>query len=330
MAKKRKKKRKLKYEAKKFLTYFICFFLIFIYTVHGGIEAYKSMQYKKTYEYKVNMLGYSLDEAKVISSTLPDNILEDLVNDGIHDERVYDIITQKYFILDNYERYINYLDNYDEDEGEIETSKVIALVNTNADTEWYSNIISSDIDKGYLVMVNKFYELPSDYERTDLESFSLAYAYSGNKAAKVVVEQFAKMQEDIKKELDVQLMVNSSYRSYSDQKEIYTDFSTISLEYADSYAARAGHSEHQTGLAIDITSIQNPGIKAFTASEEYEWLKNNSYKYGFILRYPEGKEDITGYSTESWHFRYVGEEAAKQIYEEDITFDEYYAYYIEK
>jgi D-alanyl-D-alanine carboxypeptidase len=69
---------------------------------------------------------------------------------------------------------------------------------------------------------------------------------------------------------------------------------------------------------------------AFGESEEGKWVKENCYKYGFIIRYPEGKEDITGYDNEPWHFRYVGEEVAKKIYEEQITFDEYYAYYIEK
>ena len=124
-------------------------------------------------------------------------------------------------------------------------------------------------------------------------------------------------------------MVNSSYRSYKDQDEIYKSFKTVSLQYADSYAARPGFSEHQTGLALDITSLEHKSQKEFKESVEYKWLKDNCYKYGFILRYPENKEHITGYNTESWHFRYVGNEAAKIIHDENITFDEYYAYYIE-
>ena len=138
------------------------------------------------------------------------------------------------------------------------------------------------------------------------------------------------MREDVKNQLGVSLMVNSSYRPYKDQESIYKQYKNVSLKYADSYAARPGYSEHQTGLAIDITSLENPLVKDFKVSPEYQWLKDNCYKYGFILRYPEGKEHITGYNTESWHFRYVGLEVAKKIYLENITFDEYYAYYIEK
>ncbi len=77
-------------------------------------------------------------------------------------------------------------------------------------------------------------------------------------------------------------------------------------------------------------SLQHTGFKAFSESEEAQWLKDNCYKYGFILRYPEGKEIITGFGYETWHFRYVGIEVAKKIHDEDITFDEYYAFYIEK
>lgn len=125
-------------------------------------------------------------------------------------------------------------------------------------------------------------------------------------------------------------MVNSSYRSYKDQEEIYNDFKTVSLKYADSYAARPGHSEHQTALAIDITSLEHKQAEEFNESEEYAWLKDNCHRFGFILRYPEGKEYLTGYSNESWHFRYVGIDAATTIHNENITFDEYYAYYVEK
>ena len=138
------------------------------------------------------------------------------------------------------------------------------------------------------------------------------------------------MHKDVKDELGKHLMVNSSFRSYEEQEEIYKSFKLKGEEYADQYAARPGFSEHQTGVAIDITSIQNPTSNQFTNSEEYEWLKNNSYKYGFILRFPEGKENITGYSTESWHFRYLGVDMVTKVYNSGLTYDEYYAYYIEK
>ena len=94
------------------------------------------------------------------------------------------------------------------------------------------------------------------------------------------------------------------------------------------YSARPGYSEHQTGLVIDIDNY-NDDYENFDKTKEFEWMNNNSYKYGFILRYPKGKTDITGYDYESWHYRYVGKEIAKYIYENNITFDEYYAKFID-
>ena len=103
---------------------------------------------------------------------------------------------------------------------------------------------------------------------------------------------------------------------------------SVNIKEADLSTARAGFSEHQTGLAIDILTY-NVTLSNFEETDAFKWLSSNAYKYGFILRYPKGKEDITGYEYESWHYRYVGVEIATQIFEEDITFDEYYAYYLE-
>ena len=131
------------------------------------------------------------------------------------------------------------------------------------------------------------------------------------------------------KEQNITLIINSAYRSYKEQEEIYNEYlNKYTKEYTDSYAARPGHSEHQTGLALDITTYGANG-KDFDQTEAFKWLQQNAHYYGFILRYPENKDYLTGYSYESWHFRYVGKEAATTIYNENITFDEYYSYYIE-
>ena len=92
----------------------------------------------------------------------------------------------------------------------------------------------------------------------------------------------------------------------------------------DTYSARAGHSEHQTGLAIDVSS-NNPDILSFEMSTSFKWMKEHAHEYGFILRYPKGKEDITGYMYEPWHYRYVGKEIATLLYQTGMTFDEYVA-----
>ena len=93
-------------------------------------------------------------------------------------------------------------------------------------------------------------------------------------------------------------------------------------------SARAGHSEHQTGLAIDIADL-SLDYDNFEITKEFKWVKENAHKYGFIMRYPKGKFHITGFKYEPWHYRYVGIDVAKKIKEAGITFDEYYAYYVE-
>ena len=129
----------------------------------------------------------------------------------------------------------------------------------------------------------------------------------------------------------IYLMVNSSFRDYASQLRVYDNYkNNHGEEYADKIAARPGFSEHQTGLALDIFSIKSSAQATFKDSDAYQWLKENSYKYGFILRYPENLENITGYNFESWHYRYVGKDLAKKVYESGLTYDEYYAYYIEK
>lgn len=97
-------------------------------------------------------------------------------------------------------------------------------------------------------------------------------------------------------------------------------------ENADRYSARPGHSEHQTGLAFDIGEKGKEDLwltSAFGETAAGKWLANNAYKYGFILRYPKGKEEITGFMYESWHFRYVGDEIALETFNSDVTLEEY-------
>lgn len=128
----------------------------------------------------------------------------------------------------------------------------------------------------------------------------------------------------------IQLKIGSGYRSYEYQNQIYMNYvARDGAEAADTYSARPGHSEHQTGLAMDICSTNEniPCIEdGFASSAEAKWLNDNCYKYGFILRYPQGKEDKTGYKYESWHLRYVGTDLAKKLYNDGnwITMEEYF------
>ena len=156
------------------------------------------------------------------------------------------------------------------------------------------------------MIVNKTYPLPADFNPGGLsEEF---------------MDAFYQMQSDA--ELDgIELWIQSGYRSYYTQEAIYNNYVSMDgQEKADSYSSRPGHSEHQSGLAADIN---NPD-EAFNGTEAAEWLKNNCYKYGFIIRFPEGKEAYTGYIYESWHVRYVGKEWAKKITESGKSLEEYF------
>lgn len=147
-----------------------------------------------------------------------------------------------------------------------------------------------------LLIANKTYALPKEYAPGGLlEEF--------NKA-------FLKMQKQANTE-NINLNVISGYRSYANQDSIYNRYvNKDGVLTADTYSARAGHSEHQSGLAADINSLD----QSFINTKEGKWLNENCYKYGFIIRYPKGKEEETGYMYEPWHIRYVGIDTAKTLY----------------
>jgi len=168
-----------------------------------------------------------------------------------------------------------------------------------------------------VIVVNKTYNLPSNFAPNNLVTIN-----SYIKIVDYVKDAFTELTSD-SKALGLNIYASSGYRSYNDQNYIYNNYvSWDGQENADTYSARAGHSEHQTGLAIDLNTIDS----SFDGTSESNWLKENCYKYGFIIRYPKGKESITGYMYEPWHIRYVGKELAQKLYNNGnwITIEEYY------
>lgn len=156
-----------------------------------------------------------------------------------------------------------------------------------------------------ILIVNKSYPLPSNYNPG-----------INPEAKQALDEMFAAAAGD-----GLTMRVVSGFRSYTTQKNLYNKYvRRDGVAKADTYSARPGFSEHQTGLAFDI----NKANDSFVGTPEALWLAANAYKYGFILRYPEGKESITGYQFEPWHYRYVGKERALKIYESGLTVEEYY------
>jgi len=146
--------------------------------------------------------------------------------------------------------------------------------------------------------------------------------------SKTAKNAFEEMCSDAKS-INLVIKAVSTYRTKEYQQKLYNDYvKTRGLQYAENYSARPRHSEHETGLAVDVRG----GLSAYTLfenTEEYKWVKQNAHTYGFIIRYQEDKEDITGYNYESWHLRYVGKDVATYIYEHNITFDEYHAMFLD-
>lgn len=171
------------------------------------------------------------------------------------------------------------------------------------------------------LLVNKDNKLPSNYEPNDLVSINSDYTIGMQFLRKIAKYNFEKMCEDAKKE-NLHITAVSTYRSYNYQRKLFQKYSQkYGLDYAKMCSAKEGHSEHQTGLAVDIADITGD-YDHFSNTKEYNWMINNAYKYGFILRYPKYKTDITGYKFEPWHYRYVGKKMAKILFLNNKTLDE--------
>lgn len=156
-----------------------------------------------------------------------------------------------------------------------------------------------------ILIVNKTYPLPSTYAPGCLSSDTDA--------------AFKKMAADAYAE-GLTLWVQSGYRSYDLQKDLYNRYvSRDGQAAADTYSARPGHSEHQSGLAFDLNTIDD----SFAYTAEGQWVAENCHKYGFIVRYPKGKEHLTGYQYEPWHLRYLGVDTATAVYESGLCLEEY-------
>ena len=225
-----------------------------------------------------------------------------------------------YFKNENIDRYIDYKrKNKDKD-----IKQIIKDVNMNLDKEKYVDTYEALNPNTEKILVNKYYYLNENYIPKDLIDMDTKYSKQGMKLVKVAKEAFEELSEDALKE-DMNIIAMSSYRSYEYQVNLYNNYvKKDGKEAADTYSARPGFSEHQTGLAIDVYNKKEPYTN-FEQTEEFKWMQDNAYKYGFILRFPKEKENETGYQYESWHYRYVGKEIAKNIHKDNITLEEYIA-----
>lgn len=192
-------------------------------------------------------------------------------------------------------------------------------------------LIEVDTDpESITVLVNREYLLPEEYVPVDLVVPDVPFSFYGTYEKSYMREVAANALEKLfagAKEQGISLKGVSAYRSYSRQKEIYNrNVNTKGKKKANLVSALPGSSEHQTGLTIDVSasSVGCSLEESFGETNEGKWLAKNCYKYGFIIRYPKGKESITGYSYEPWHIRYVGKNLAKRLHKKNLTLEEYY------
>ena len=219
--------------------------------------------------------------------------------------------------------------------------------------------LMTGLDMAYLVLANKTSPVGNDYEPTNLVSLTCRTTYPMKMDAYAAAALYEMLEEMEAAGAADGLSVTSAYRSYEYQRALYDGYlkdemSTIStnaytylgfdyiqanylnkgatkLSRADaervvlSYSAYPGTSEHQTGLCVDFITDSMGGelTTAFENTEAFAWLSQNAYQFGFILRYPKGKESVTGYTYEPWHYRFVGREVATDIYFGNLTLEQY-------
>ena len=224
-----------------------------------------------------------------------------------------------YFNMNYLDRYIK----YKEENNNLDDEQIIKNVNMNLDQTHYEDVYKAEYLNTNKILVNKYNYLENDYVPDNLEEISNKYALDEMKMVKEAKDAFENMAKDASKE-DLKIIAMSTYRSYDYQVNLYNRYvRQDGKEAADTYSGRAGFSEHQTGLAVDVYN-EEENYTNFEKTKEYKWMQENADKYGFILRFPKDKEKETGYHFESWHYRYVGIEAAKYIKENNISFEEYY------
>lgn len=190
-----------------------------------------------------------------------------------------------------------------------------------------------DNETSMLVYVNKYRQLPEGYIPPDLiEPDVLHYSPAGDNR-RLLREEAARHLESLfasAKQEGHALVAVSGYRSYERQRAIYqSNVASKGQAHADRFSAKPGTSEHQTGLAMDVTVQGNDQVllsQSFGETEAGQYIEDHAHQFGFIIRYPEGKEAVTGYSYEPWHLRYVGQDVATDIYLNEWTLEEYFGF----
>lgn len=292
-----------------------------------NIEKYSKIEYTAQDHLATNInklldKGYNTAEISLIIKNSTTEVTDDFVKRD-YIENISNYLKYDYSKTRNIDRYIAYYkqtrESYD---------NVVTYVNIGLDKEYYKDVKVVH-DYSIDMLVNKYNSLTEDFTPKDLTKIDSKYckdSTSEEYLAKDALDAYIEMYDAATAE-GYNLLINSAYRSYQDQDKLYqTYYNLYGESYVKKYAAKAGFSEHQTGLSLDVASKSS---SIFEDSKEFKWMSENAYKYGFVLRFPKNMETVTGFQYEAWHYRYVGKDIAKYMYENDLTFDEYYARFID-
>ncbi len=293
--------------------------------VNTNIPVLDNKDSKDEIKTKLSSLNYSNEDITFIKKELNENNVKYLIENKIDNKLAMDIINETYYIDEYLEKYIKYFN----ENPNLSSKEIITRINAHLDEKFYTNTEKTDDSLGKFVILNKHYYSDGNYKGKDLIKVDSKYNLYGYEfeLSKECYEAFLKMYNDAK-EKGYAFKINSAYRSYEKQINIYQGWvNKDGQELADTYSARAGYSEHQTGYAFDVRDFPFTNDD-YSKTKSFTWVSENAHKYGFIIRFPKNKEYITGYQYEPWHYRYVGIEAAKYIHDNDITFEEYYEYFI--
>ena len=325
------KKKKIKKKVKILLVICLIIFVIGSITIKQNKSNQSPQKYttkidKKNKKSPLTTLNYSKDDIALIEKyNISDENIKYLIDNKIDSKLAMNITKEKYYIDDYLKKYLDYY----EKNKDLSFSEIITRINTHLDDEFYTNTEKTDDTLGKFVILNKHYYSDENYKGLNLIDVDSEYnLYNTSfKLSKECYEAFLKMYNDAK-EQGYAFKINSAYRSYEKQIKIYQGWvNKDGVKLADTYSARAGFSEHQTGYAFDVRDYPFTNDD-YSKTKSFTWVSENAHKYGFIIRFPKDKEYITGYQYEPWHYRYCGIECATYIHNNNITFEEYYEYFI--